>query len=47
MRDQEEHADTEGDEEAWEQYYDVTTFAGWYPVNRGRRARAGNEKSVL
>ena len=61
MRDQEEHADTEGEvqmgttradgrrrlnEEAWEQYYDVTTFAEWCPVNRGRRSRAGDEKSV-
>ena len=61
MRDQEEHADTEGEvqmgttradgrrrlnEEAWVQYYDVTTFAEWCPVNRGRRSRAGDEKSV-
>ena len=62
MRDQEEHAHTEGevqmgttradgrrrlDEEAWEQCYDVTTVARWSPFNRGRRLRAGDEKSVL
>ena len=34
------------DEEAWEQYYDAATIAGWGPVNRGRRSRAGDEKSV-
>ena len=61
MRDQKEHADTEGevqmgttradgrrrlDEEAWEQCHDVATVARWSPVNRGRRWRAGDEKSV-
>ena len=61
MRDQKEHADTEGevqmgttrpdgrrrlDEEAWEQCYDVATVARWCPINRGRRSRAGPEKSV-
>ena len=61
MRDQREHADTEGEvqmgttradgrrrlnEEAWEQWYDVATVARWSPVNRGRRSRAGDEKSV-
>ena len=34
------------DEEAWEQYYDVATVARWSPVNRGRRSRAGDVKSV-
>ena len=34
------------DEEAWEQRYDVATVARWSPVNRGRRSRAGDEKSV-
>ena len=34
------------DEEAWEQYYDAATVARWSPINRGRRSRAGDEKSV-
>ena len=34
------------DAEAWEQCYDVATVARWSPVNRGRRSRAGDEKSV-
>ena len=61
MRDQKEHADTEGDvmmgstradgrrrldEVAWEYCCDVVTVARWSPVNRGRRSRAGDEKSV-
>ena len=33
------------DEEAWEQCYDVATVARRSPVNRGRRPRAGDEKS--
>ena len=35
------------DEETWEQCYDVATVARWCPINRGRRSRAGDEKSVL
>ena len=34
------------DEEAWEQCYYVATIARWCPVNRGRRSRVGDEKSV-
>ena len=34
------------DEEAWEQRHDVATVARWSPVNRGRRSRADDEKSV-
>ena len=34
------------DEEAWEQRYDVATVARRSPVNRGRRSRAGDEKSL-
>ena len=34
------------DEEAWEQRYDVATVARRSPVNRGRRPRAGDEKSI-
>ena len=34
------------DEEAWEQRYDVATVARWSLINRGRRSRAGDEKSV-
>ena len=34
------------DEEAWQQCYDVATVARWSPVNRGRRSRAGDGKSV-
>ena len=34
------------DEEGWEQCYDVATVRRWCPINRGRRSRAGHEKSV-
>ena len=34
------------DEEAWEQYYDAATIAGWNPFNCGSGPRAGDEKNV-